>query len=90
MFCCPRCSHLSTILNNIVDPESGVTTLFNIVDNCEQSVGSKVLFNPVFISIIIPKVMPWSWSGHDHHGHMVIYTKVMPYMDYLGISLDIN
>jgi hypothetical protein len=37
MFCCPRCSHLpSTILNNIVEPESGVTILFNIVDNCEQ------------------------------------------------------
>jgi hypothetical protein len=36
MFCCPRCSHLSTILNNIVEPESGVTTLFSIVDNCEQ------------------------------------------------------
>jgi hypothetical protein len=34
MFCCPRCSHLSTILNNIVEPESGL--LFNIVDNCEQ------------------------------------------------------
>jgi hypothetical protein len=32
----PRCSHLSTILNNIVEPESGVTILFNIVDNCEQ------------------------------------------------------
>jgi hypothetical protein len=27
---CPRCSHLSTILNNIVEPESGVTILFNI------------------------------------------------------------
>jgi hypothetical protein len=36
MFCCPRCSHLSTILNNIVEPESGVTILFNIVDKCEQ------------------------------------------------------
>jgi hypothetical protein len=36
MFCCPHCSHLSTILNNIVEPESGVTILFNIVDNCEQ------------------------------------------------------
>jgi hypothetical protein len=36
MFCCPRCSHLSTILNNIVEPESGVAILFNIVDNCEQ------------------------------------------------------
>jgi hypothetical protein len=33
-FCCPRCSHLSTILNNnIVEPESGVTILFTIVDN---------------------------------------------------------
>jgi transcription elongation factor Elf1 len=36
MFCCPRCSHLSTILNNTVEPESGVTILFNIVDSYEQ------------------------------------------------------
>ena len=36
MFCCPRCSHLSTILNNVVEPESGVTVLFNIVDSYEQ------------------------------------------------------
>ena len=36
MFFCPRCSHLSTILNNVVEPESGVTILFNIVDSYEQ------------------------------------------------------
>jgi hypothetical protein len=36
MFCCPHCSQLSTILNNIVTPDSGSTTLFNIVDKCEQ------------------------------------------------------
>jgi hypothetical protein len=36
MFCRPHCSHLSIILNNIVEPQSGVTILFNIVDNCEQ------------------------------------------------------
>jgi hypothetical protein len=36
MFCCPRCSHLSTILNNVVEPESGVTILFNIVVSYEQ------------------------------------------------------
>ena len=36
MFCCLRCSHLSTILNNVVEPESGVTVLFNIVDSYEQ------------------------------------------------------
>jgi hypothetical protein len=36
MFCCPRCSHLSTILNNVVEPESSVTLLFNIVDSYEQ------------------------------------------------------
>ena len=36
MLCGPHCSHLSTILNNIVEPESGVTILFNIVDNYEQ------------------------------------------------------
>jgi hypothetical protein len=46
MFCCPRCSHLSAILNNIVEPESGVTMLFNIVDSCECE---KTWFNPVFI-----------------------------------------
>jgi hypothetical protein len=39
---------------NIVEPESGVTILFNIVNNCEQCahcMGSKTLFNPVFINI---------------------------------------
>ena len=36
MLCGPHCSHLSTILNNMVEPESGGTILFNIVDNCEQ------------------------------------------------------
>jgi hypothetical protein len=47
---------LSTILNNVVEPESGVTILFNIVDSYELAIlltamGSKTLFNPVFISI---------------------------------------
>jgi hypothetical protein len=32
----PHCSQLSTILNNIVTPDSGSTTVFNIVDKCEQ------------------------------------------------------
>ena len=36
MFCCPHCSQLSTILNNIVTHESGSIILFNIVDKCEQ------------------------------------------------------
>ena len=36
MFCCPHCSKLSTILNNIVEPESGVTMLNNIADNYEE------------------------------------------------------
>jgi hypothetical protein len=36
MLCCPHCSQLSTILNNIVTPDSGSTVLFNIVDKCEQ------------------------------------------------------
>ena len=38
MFCCPHCSRLLTILNNVVEPESGVTMLKNIVDNCEQNI----------------------------------------------------
>ena len=36
MFCCPHCSGLWTILDNVVEPELGVTMLKNIVDNCEQ------------------------------------------------------
>ena len=32
----PICSQLSTILNNSVEPESGVTMLNNILDNCKQ------------------------------------------------------
>jgi hypothetical protein len=30
------CQQYWTILNNIVTPDSGSTTLFNIVDKCEQ------------------------------------------------------
>ena len=33
MFGCSHCSKLSTILNDIVEPESVVTMLNNIVDN---------------------------------------------------------
>ena len=47
MLCCPHCSQLSTILNNIVTPDSGSTILFNIVDNCEQRGQQNILFNPV-------------------------------------------
>ena len=36
MLCYPHCSQLSTMLNNIVTPDSGSTILFNIVDKCEQ------------------------------------------------------
>ena len=36
MFCCPHCSRLLTILNNVIEPESGVTMLKNVVENCEQ------------------------------------------------------
>ena len=36
VLCGPHCSQLSTILNNIVTPDSGSTILFNIVDKCEQ------------------------------------------------------
>ena len=32
----PHCLSLSTTLNNIVEPESGVTMLFNVVNNLEQ------------------------------------------------------
>ena len=35
MFCCPCCSHLSTIFNNIVEPEWGVTMGCNC-EQCEQ------------------------------------------------------
>jgi hypothetical protein len=47
MLCCPHCSQLSTILNNIVTPDSGSTVLFNIVWTSVTNVGSATLFNPV-------------------------------------------
>ena len=37
---------LFTLVNNIIEPESGVTILLTTVNN----VGSKTLFNPVFIN----------------------------------------
>jgi hypothetical protein len=52
MFCCPRCSHLSTILNNIVDPELGVTVLFNIVYNFEQCVQHNIHCSILFSSVL--------------------------------------
>ena len=50
MLCGSHCSHLSTILNNIVEPELGVTILFNIVDNCEKCVAAQhcsILFSSI-------------------------------------------
>jgi hypothetical protein len=42
---------LFTLVNNIVEPGSGVTILFNIMLTTVNNVGSKTLFNPVFINI---------------------------------------
>jgi hypothetical protein len=64
MFCCPRCSHLSTILNNIVEPESGVTILFNIVDNCEQC-GQQSIVQSCF---------------HQHCNNLSVFTRVDQYI----------
>ena len=36
MVCCPHCLLLLTILNNVIEPESGETMLDNVVDNIEQ------------------------------------------------------
>ena len=36
MFYCPHCSKLSTILNDVVEPESLVKMLNDIVDNYKQ------------------------------------------------------
>ena len=33
MLCCPPCSQFSTIVNNIVESESGVTMMNNIVES---------------------------------------------------------
>jgi hypothetical protein len=52
MLCGPHCSHLSTILNNIVEPESGVTILLNIVDNCEQCGPHNIYCSILFSSIL--------------------------------------
>ncbi len=56
---------LSTILNNIVKPELGVTILNNIVHNIDN-VGSKTLFNTVFINPEqFDNVLPCSCSMHS-------------------------
>ena len=53
MFCCPRCSHLSTILNmkyNIVEPESGVTIMLTTVNNVHIAWAAKhcsILFSSI-------------------------------------------
>jgi hypothetical protein len=45
-------AHVVHTCHNIVEPESGVTILFNVVGNyMNNNVGSKTLFNPVFINI---------------------------------------
>ena len=49
MFCSLH-SQLTRILNDIVEHESGVKILNNIVDNIEQCVGCTTLFNLVFIN----------------------------------------
>ena len=47
MFYCPHCSQLSTIMFSIVPPNSGLTILFHIVENCEQCGQQNIVFNPV-------------------------------------------
>jgi transcription elongation factor Elf1 len=61
MFCCPRCSHSSTLLNNIVEPESGVTILFNIIDNCEQR-GQQRIVQSCF---------------HQYCNNLIVFCRVM-------------
>ena len=51
--------HLSTILNNTVEPESGVTILFNIVDNCEQC-GQQNIVQSCF---------------HQYCNNMIVFTR---------------
>ena len=53
MLCGPHCSQLSTILNNIVTPDSGSTILFNTVKQQAHnfyacSTGLDYLFYTVF------------------------------------------
>ena len=59
---------MSTILNNIVQPESGVTMVNNIVDNYEQR-GSTTLFKSCFTSlkrVIICRRVTLSPSQCEH------------------------
>ena len=49
MFGCPHCSKLSTILDDMVEPESVVTMLNDIVDNyeqCEQNFVQSCFYQP--------------------------------------------
>jgi hypothetical protein len=74
MFCCPRCSH-STILNSTVEPESGVTILFNIVDNYEN-VGCKAFVQSCF---------------HQYYNNLSVFTRVPDHAGSIpGIILDVT
>ncbi len=42
---------LFIVVNNIVEPESGVSMLNNVVDNIVNNMDSTTLFNPVFNNI---------------------------------------
>ena len=64
MSCCPHFPQLSTMLNNIVTPDSGSTILFNIVDKCEQC-GQQNMFNPVVVELEIPPSGSFSKRSRD-------------------------
>jgi hypothetical protein len=51
---------LSKTLNNIVEPESGVTILFNTVDNCEQC-GQQNIVQSCF---------------HQHCNNLIVFGRV--------------
>jgi hypothetical protein len=50
--CCPHCSKLSTILHNIVTPDSGSTILSNTVDKCEQRGQQNVQSSPCIFEVV--------------------------------------
>jgi hypothetical protein len=52
MLCGPRYSHLSTILNNIVEPEPGIEQYCSILLTTVNNVGRTTLFNPVVSSTL--------------------------------------
>jgi hypothetical protein len=61
------------ILDNIVEPESGVTILFNVVDNCEQC-GQQNIVQSCFHQHCKNLI---ATTFHQHRNNLIVFSRVL-------------